>query len=133
MLSSSSAAPFSPLLGIRVSSVKVSSSLSNSCVYPHQGIRVFSRITFNCAHFKRLNFQDFSFLPSLFYTPFQSYILTLLSNIVTELGFAERATDDLTTLENRMQVLAFACKLGHQDCIDNAVELFQRFKQNGTK
>ncbi|XP_030032733.2 membrane alanyl aminopeptidase-like [Manduca sexta] len=57
--------------------------------------------------------------------------LGLVENIINKLGYEERASDDFETLRNRMQILEFACKIGHQGCIDNTVALFRNFKNNG--
>ncbi|KAI8424607.1 hypothetical protein MSG28_003041 [Choristoneura fumiferana] len=59
--------------------------------------------------------------------------ITLMEGIITKLGYEVRNTDDFDTLRNRMQVLVFACKLGHQGCIDNAIALFKNFRGNGTE
>ncbi|KAI8424608.1 hypothetical protein MSG28_003042 [Choristoneura fumiferana] len=63
----------------------------------------------------------------------EAYALSLMEGIITKLGYEVRSTDDFVTLRNRMQVLEFACKLGHQGCIDNAVALFKNFKDNGAE
>lgn len=56
-----------------------------------------------------------------------------MTNIIDDLGYVVREGDDFMTLVNRMQVLKLACELGHQGCVDSAVELFQSFKLNGTR
>ncbi|XP_050343244.1 membrane alanyl aminopeptidase-like isoform X2 [Nymphalis io] len=59
------------------------------------------------------------------------FALHLMENVIKHLGYKVRSTDDFVTLRNRMQVMEFACKLGHQGCIDNARAIFQDFKTNG--
>ncbi|XP_041970214.1 membrane alanyl aminopeptidase-like [Aricia agestis] len=59
-------------------------------------------------------------------------ILDLMDNIITKLGYAVGSTDSLTTQKNRMQILQFACNIGHKDCIDHAITLFKNFRNNGT-
>ncbi|XP_047984433.1 membrane alanyl aminopeptidase-like [Leguminivora glycinivorella] len=63
----------------------------------------------------------------------ETYALKLLDGIINKLGYDVKATDSFVTLRNRMQVLEFACKLGHQGCIDKTVELFKNFKENGVE
>ncbi|XP_026484281.2 membrane alanyl aminopeptidase-like [Vanessa tameamea] len=59
------------------------------------------------------------------------FALHLMENIINHLGYEVRTTDDFVTTRNRMQVLEFACQLGHKGCIDNARAMFQDFKNNG--
>lgn len=50
---------------------------------------------------------------------------------ISELGFEERDDDSFISRRNRMQIVDFACKVDHQECIDTAVSAFKQFKDNG--
>ncbi|GBP46436.1 Membrane alanyl aminopeptidase [Eumeta japonica] len=63
---------------------------------------------------------------------FDNYVLRLMQNIIDVLGYDVKEQDDFVTLRNRMQILEYACKLGHSGCIENSVGLFSKFKENGT-
>ncbi|VVD01643.1 unnamed protein product [Leptidea sinapis] len=61
------------------------------------------------------------------------YSLKLLDSAISKIGYDVNSTDNFDTLRNRMQILEFACKLGHQGCIDNTLYLFKQLKENGTE
>ncbi|XP_068631136.1 membrane alanyl aminopeptidase-like [Battus philenor] len=63
----------------------------------------------------------------------EDYGLQLVDHVINKLGYEVRSTDDFVTLRNRMQVLEFACKLGHQGCLDYTVGLYRKLRQNGTE
>ncbi|CAH2105884.1 unnamed protein product [Euphydryas editha] len=58
-------------------------------------------------------------------------ILKVTENAISKLGFEVRDGDNFVTLRTRMEFLVFACRLGHQGCINKSVALFQDFKNNG--
>lgn len=58
--------------------------------------------------------------------------LNLTENAINTLGYEVSDNDNFVTLETRMNLLVFACKLGHEGCVNNSVALFQAFKNNGT-
>ncbi|XP_013184610.2 membrane alanyl aminopeptidase [Amyelois transitella] len=62
----------------------------------------------------------------------EEYALSLMENIINQLGYTPQSDDSFETLRNRLQILEYACKVGHQGCIDHVVEMFRGFKQNGT-
>ncbi|CAK1546280.1 unnamed protein product [Leptosia nina] len=55
----------------------------------------------------------------------------LLDSAIAKLGYEANSTDDYDTLRNRMQVLDFACNLGHQGCLDNTLAHYKELKDNG--
>ncbi|XP_013142033.1 PREDICTED: membrane alanyl aminopeptidase-like [Papilio polytes] len=63
----------------------------------------------------------------------EDYGLKLIDNIINKIGYEDRASDDFVTLRNRAQVTEFACKLGHQGCVDYTLALFKKLKENGTE
>ncbi|KAL4705512.1 hypothetical protein ACJJTC_011454 [Scirpophaga incertulas] len=71
-------------------------------------------------------YQGTNALPSI-----EAYILRHLNSIIEKLGYEVRESDDFETLRNRMQVLEYACRIGHAGCIEHAVVNFRRFVDNG--
>ncbi|XP_047022060.1 membrane alanyl aminopeptidase-like [Helicoverpa zea] len=63
----------------------------------------------------------------------EQYILRYLDIGISKLGYEPRSTDSFEDLRNRMQLLEFACKLGHNGCVENSVALFKGLRQNGTE
>nr|QEV86803.1 aminopeptidase N8 [Chilo suppressalis] len=61
----------------------------------------------------------------------EAYALSLMDKIIADLGYEEKDGDDFETLRNRMQILEFACKLGHTGCIEEENKLFRSFVDNG--
>ncbi|XP_072939870.1 putative aminopeptidase-2 [Epargyreus clarus] len=61
----------------------------------------------------------------------KEFALQLMENIINKLGYEVRSTDSLITEWNRMQIMQFACKLGHQGCMENMLALYKDFRQNG--
>lgn len=64
---------------------------------------------------------------------FQDYALQLIDSAINKLGYDVKESDDFVTLRNRMQVLEFACKLGHAGCVQYTINLFKMLKENGTE
>ncbi|XP_063377461.1 membrane alanyl aminopeptidase-like [Cydia fagiglandana] len=51
---------------------------------------------------------------------------------IESLGYEEAATDSTTRILNRMQLLNYACNLGHEGCIADSLEKWNAFKANPT-
>ncbi|XP_032512667.2 membrane alanyl aminopeptidase-like [Danaus plexippus] len=60
------------------------------------------------------------------------FALELLDGVIYRMGYDVKSTDDFKILRNRMQILEFACKLGHQGCIDRSLQWFKDLKNNDT-
>jgi hypothetical protein len=61
---------------------------------------------------------------------FQNYVLNLLEDVYEELGFEERDDDNQVTLLHRVSVLTWACRLGLEDCVNRAVEIFKSYQED---
>lgn len=53
-----------------------------------------------------------------------------MNNIIDKLGYEVQSSDNFITRFNRMQVLEFACKLGHQGCLEKTLAMYRDFKNN---
>lgn len=51
----------------------------------------------------------------------QTYLLDLLENVIQHLGYNERSSDSTSDILNRMQIMNFACNLGHTGCVTDAL------------
>ncbi|XP_075149907.1 suppressor of ER stress-induced death [Haematobia irritans] len=78
----------------------------------------------------------FNFLDAMFgsmgeYDMFKSYLLKLLNNLYTKLGFVP-SKDENNMLEHflRSEILNIACHLGHRECIDQSLLKFQNWMQD---
>lgn len=63
---------------------------------------------------------------------YKRYLLALSKNIYTKLEFSPKPTDSRTDIYNRVNVLSYACKFGHEDCIKSAKEEFAKTQNNAT-
>lgn len=64
---------------------------------------------------------------SLILIPFQKYVLRLINNAYDFLGFYGRESDTRLDIHNRANILKFACKFGHERCIESALKEFDKF------
>ncbi|CAB3260810.1 unnamed protein product [Arctia plantaginis] len=64
------------------------------------------------------------------YDAFSAYLLTLLENVIQHLGYDERSTDSTSDILNRMQILNFACNLGHSGCVTDALNKWRAHRAN---
>ncbi|KAM3967291.1 membrane alanyl aminopeptidase [Aphomia sociella] len=58
------------------------------------------------------------------------YSLGLVENVINKLGYHPRQSDDFETLRARLELLEFACDLGHEECVKNSVDIFNALRQN---
>ncbi|XP_068631129.1 membrane alanyl aminopeptidase-like [Battus philenor] len=61
---------------------------------------------------------------------FDTYLLSLMESAIQHLGYEERSTDSVSTILNRMQILNYACNLGHVGCIEHSVARWRAFRTN---
>nr|QUJ23887.1 aminopeptidase N [Telchin licus licus] len=61
---------------------------------------------------------------------FTEYLLELLETVVEHVGYDEKASDSTSTILNRMQILNYACNLGHEGCISDSLEKWNDFRNN---
>lgn len=68
----------------------------------------------------KLNYCAFKF--------FQIFALKLLDNVYKQTGFTDTPGDPQLTVFTRIDVLSWACSLGHEDCVRNAVTQFHNWR-----
>ncbi|KAM3967318.1 aminopeptidase N [Aphomia sociella] len=61
---------------------------------------------------------------------FDNFLLESLETVIRDLGYEERATDSVSTILNRMQILNLACNLGHQGCVSDSLTKWTSFKDD---
>ncbi|CAA9998856.1 unnamed protein product, partial [Nesidiocoris tenuis] len=61
---------------------------------------------------------------------FQGYFLNLINRLYEETGFIDKHTDEQLLIYKRVEVLRWACALGHEDCVKNAVLQFQHWRSS---
>lgn len=80
-------------------------------------------------------FSDFAYIDAMInkmpiYDKFKKYILSLIEKLYDETGFVDNASDPQLTVYKRVEVLRWACSLGHEDCVRNAVTQFQNWRSS---
>lgn len=58
----------------------------------------------------------------------QNHILELLNKVYKHLTFVPKDGESRLDVYNRDQILSWACKFGHSECIDNAKAQFNKFQ-----
>ena len=53
----------------------------------------------------------------------------LLANVYETLGFEEEKGDTQVTLLHRVSVLTWACRLGLEDCVKKATDIFKQYEE----
>ena len=53
----------------------------------------------------------------------------LLANVCDTLGFEEKKDDTQVILLHRVNVLTWACRLGREDCVKNATDIFREYEE----
>lgn len=61
-------------------------------------------------------------------TKYKKHVLSLTKNVYEKLEFNPKTTDTRTEVYNRANVLNYACKFGHEACINAAKEEFNKFQ-----
>ncbi|KAL1506097.1 hypothetical protein ABEB36_005525 [Hypothenemus hampei] len=61
---------------------------------------------------------------------FRMYLITLIRDFYLELTFNASPNEDSTKILNRMEIIEYACKLGIKDCILQAVQFFQNWRNS---
>lgn len=51
-----------------------------------------------------------------------------MTDLYEDTGFMDNATDGHLRVFKRVEVLKWACTLGHEDCVRNAVTQFQNWR-----
>ncbi|KAH0552187.1 hypothetical protein KQX54_006650, partial [Cotesia glomerata] len=86
------------------------------------------------AAFNALSFLRQKFVGTNIYDLFKTHILTILDPIYNKLSFNENYNND-THYDKllRRYVINWACELGVEDCINNSIALFYRWKSSNTQ
>lgn len=61
---------------------------------------------------------------------FQNFILKLIDNVYNQVGFRDNPDDPQLTVFTRYDVLAWACRLGHEDCVRSAVNHYSSWQNS---
>lgn len=61
---------------------------------------------------------------------FKAYLLNLLKNLYEDTGFVDNMSDNQLRVYKRVEVLKWACLLGHEDCVRNAITQFQNWRSS---
>ncbi|XP_064114526.1 aminopeptidase N-like isoform X2 [Macrobrachium nipponense] len=64
------------------------------------------------------------------YGALQSYIKDMIVPLYESVGFEHNASDSLLTQFKRKTALSWACRLGHQDCLDNSAALYRQWMED---
>ncbi|CRK90924.1 CLUMA_CG004613, isoform A [Clunio marinus] len=64
---------------------------------------------------------------------FANFIRDMTTDIYDHLAFEPKTSDSRTDIYNRVNILTWTCKYGHEGCIELAKEHFAKFKSDGTK
>ncbi|XP_044260023.1 aminopeptidase N [Tribolium madens] len=77
-----------------------------------------------------LDFMYQMFVRTAHFDKFKKYLLDLVNDFYHELGFNENENDQHLTFYNRFEINSRACKLGVHDCIINAVQQFETWRNS---
>lgn len=69
-------------------------------------------------------------IPAANLNKYKEHILALSKNIYAKLEFNQKATDTRLDKYNRVNILNYACKYGHADCIRDAKKEFANFESS---
>jgi len=64
------------------------------------------------------------------YFNFKKYMLGLIDRLFKETGFIDKLEDPQLTVYKRVDVLKWACYLGHPDCVRKAVDQYQNWRSS---
>ncbi|KAK7075272.1 hypothetical protein SK128_014552 [Halocaridina rubra] len=79
------------------------------------------------AAFLNLNFLHDMFWHTASYVALKDYFLTIIEPIYESLGFEDKTEDSLQTQLLRMEIVHWACHLGHSQCVNQSRHLFQQW------
>ncbi|CAG9772964.1 unnamed protein product [Ceutorhynchus assimilis] len=77
-----------------------------------------------------LQFLHKMFIRSGYFDKFKIYLISILRDFYIELTFKESSNEDPTRVLNRMEIIDYACKLGLKDCVLQAVQQFQNWRNS---
>ncbi|KAI8424601.1 hypothetical protein MSG28_003039 [Choristoneura fumiferana] len=59
-----------------------------------------------------------------------AYLLELMEHAVETVGYNEGPNDSTSVILNRMQILNYACNLGHEGCVEDSLAKWNAFRAN---
>ncbi|VVD01642.1 unnamed protein product [Leptidea sinapis] len=74
----------------------------------------------------------FRHMPDTF-REFNAILLDFVNAVVSELAYDVQDGEPLTRTLNRFYVLQFACEIGHEGCVSDAIAKFNAYKENGER
>lgn len=78
---------------------------------------------------------NFQFIYNMFvrsghFDKFKAYVTALIADFYKELTFKEANNEDPLMILNRMEIIRYTCYLGYKDCILEAVQQFQNWRNS---
>ncbi|XP_041970736.1 uncharacterized protein LOC121727124 [Aricia agestis] len=64
------------------------------------------------------------------YEEFSEYLMELMEKSIEYVGYDEGANDSASLIQHRMQILNYACNLGHEGCINDSLEKWNQARNN---
>ncbi|CAH2105881.1 unnamed protein product [Euphydryas editha] len=64
---------------------------------------------------------------------FDEILYEFLNPVISDLGYDVQPGESLTRTLHRFSILSFACDIGHEGCITNAITQFNALRVNGTR
>ncbi|XP_052740777.1 membrane alanyl aminopeptidase-like [Bicyclus anynana] len=64
---------------------------------------------------------------------FSAYILDMFTGAIKELTYDEKENENIAVTQSRMQILNYACNLGHQGCISDSLNKWNAFRSDPEK
>ncbi|CAG9559615.1 unnamed protein product [Danaus chrysippus] len=63
---------------------------------------------------------------------FSKYLLSQMQGAIDQLGYEERSNDTASDIQSRMQIMDYACELGHEGCIADSLNKWRQFRTNAS-
>lgn len=79
--------------------------------------------------FNAMNYIDNVLVMFEGYDKFRIFVQNLLDKVYKEVGFRDDPMDEQLTVLTRVDVLKWACRFGHEDCVNNAIEQFNDWRK----
>lgn len=55
-----------------------------------------------------------------------------MQGAIDQLGYEERSSDTASDIQSRMQIMDYACELGHEGCIADSLNKWRQFRTNAS-
>lgn len=55
-----------------------------------------------------------------------------MQGAIDQLGYEERSNDTASDIQSRMQIMDYACELGHEGCIADSLNKWRQFRTNAS-